>query len=125
MEQLERRVAIQFLNRDPLEPPVSKYGTAGTGVASLNVYKWFLNMKPLERRVAIQFLNKEPLEPIVSKYGTVGRGVASSFLRVANSWKQFLNLEPLEPPLSKYRTVGRGGCKQFHKSCKQLETVSK
>ena len=74
MERLERGVAIQFLNREPLESPVSKYGTAGTGVAFLNVSKWFLNMKPLERRVAIQFLNKEPLEPIVSKYGTVGRG---------------------------------------------------
>ena len=24
-------VAIQFLNREPLEPPVSKYGTVGKG----------------------------------------------------------------------------------------------
>ena len=34
-------VAIQFLNREPLEPPVSKYGKVGKGVA-------------------IQFLNREP-----------------------------------------------------------------
>ena len=45
-------VAIQFLNREPLEPQVSKYGTVGKGVA-------------------IQFLNREALEPPSSKYGTV------------------------------------------------------
>ena len=44
MEQLERGVAIQFLNREPLEPPVSKYGTVGTGGC-----KQFLNKEPLER----------------------------------------------------------------------------
>ena len=31
VEPLERGVAIQFLNREPLEIPVSKYGTVGTG----------------------------------------------------------------------------------------------
>ena len=55
MEPLERGVAIQFLKREPLEPPVSKYGKVG-------------------KRVASQFLNGERLEPPVSKYGTVGTG---------------------------------------------------
>ena len=31
MEPCEMGVAIQFLNREPFEPPVSKYGVAGTG----------------------------------------------------------------------------------------------
>ena len=52
MEPLERGVAIQFLNREPLETPVSKYGTVGAGSCK-------------------QFLNREPLEPPFSKYGTV------------------------------------------------------
>ena len=52
MELLERGVAIQFSNREPLETPVSKYGTVGAGSCK-------------------QFLNREPLEPPVSSYGTV------------------------------------------------------
>ena len=66
MEPCERGIAIQFLNREPLEPPVSKYGTAGTGG-----YK--------------QFLNRKPLKPPVSKLRTVGTG----------GCKQFLNRKPL------------------------------
>ena len=31
IELLERGIAIQFLNREPLEPTVSKNGTVGTG----------------------------------------------------------------------------------------------
>ena len=49
------RVAIQFLNIEPLEPPLSKHGTVGTGGCK-------------------QFLNRDPFEPPVSKYGTVGNG---------------------------------------------------
>ena len=55
MEPLERGVANQFLNREPLETPVSKYGTVGAESCK-------------------QFLNREPLEPPVSIYGTVGKG---------------------------------------------------
>ena len=58
MEQLEGGVVIQFLNREPLEPPVPSYGTVGTGVAFLNVSKYgckpFLNMEPMERGVHIR-----------------------------------------------------------------------
>ena len=89
MEPLERGVANsflrvasswkQFLNREPLEPPLSKYGTVGTGVAFLNVPKYgckrFLNMEQLERGVAIQFLNREPLEPPVSNMELLERGL--------------------------------------------------
>ena len=39
MEQLERGIAIQFLNRELLETPVSKYGTVGTGVGLQAVTK--------------------------------------------------------------------------------------
>ena len=72
----------QFLSRVPLGPPVSRYGTVGTGVAFIKVYKYgckqFINMEPLERGF-YQFLNREPLGPPVSRYGTVGTGVANSF----------------------------------------------
>ena len=54
-ELLERGGCKQFLNREPLEPPVSRYGKVGKGFA-------------------IQFLNREPLDPPVSLYGTVGTG---------------------------------------------------
>ena len=60
MEQLERGVAIQFLNREPFEPPVFKYGKVGKRVAS-SFYigkDWnyqFLNMELLERLVANSF----------------------------------------------------------------------
>ena len=55
MEPLERGVAIQFPNREQLDPPVSKYGTVGTGGCK-------------------HFLNGERLKPSVSQYGTVGTG---------------------------------------------------
>ena len=81
MEPLERRDAFLnvskygcklFLNMEPLETPVSKYGTTGTGVCK-------------------QFPNREPLEPSVSNLRTVGTG----------GFKQILNRELLEPPVSK------------------------
>ena len=58
MEPLERGVAIQFLNSEPLEPPVSKYGTVGTGGCK-------------------QFLNRERLEPPVYEYIAVGTELPS------------------------------------------------
>ena len=52
VEPMERGVAIQFLNREPLETPVSKYGTVGAGGCK-------------------QSLNREPLESGFSSYETV------------------------------------------------------
>ena len=52
MEPLERGVVIQFLNRESLEPPVSKYGTVGTGGC-----KQFLNKETLDR--GLQAVSKE------------------------------------------------------------------
>ena len=51
MEPLERGVAIQFLNKEPFEPPVSKYGTAGTRGC-----KQFLKKDTLERGGRKQFI---------------------------------------------------------------------
>ena len=65
-------VAIQFLNREPLEPPVSKYGTVGTGGCK-------------------QFLNGEQLEPSVSKYGNVGTG--SCLLKRFLIWLQTVSID--------------------------------
>ena len=79
MEQLE----TQFLNREPLETPVSNMEFLERGVAFLNVSKYgrkrFLNMEPFERGVAIRFLNREPLEPPVSSTKLLERGVANTF----------------------------------------------
>ena len=69
MEQLEWWVAIQFLNREPLETPVSKYGTIGTLLAS-GVYLenasnyHFLIILNLERMGWGVFLHMQQLEPL-------------------------------------------------------------
>ena len=83
MEPLERGVAIQFLNREPLEPPVSNMELLEPGVAFLIVSKYgrkrYLDMEPFERGVAVRFLNREPLEPPVSSTKLLERGVANTF----------------------------------------------